>query len=403
MMNVELPVPWSWSIGSVLLEVRHGSLLEAPEKAWVNSEQTDFILAWGNHSVSAQLNQAWPHAQLELNEQTKGKVLPAGTVLSTSGPDGRIIYHAGFHGPEDWLFGEEDREAVFLDSMRECIEKILDDAVKRNLPSIAFPLIGTGVFGLKTALFAGIFFETVATFAKRVDKTMRVVLCVWEQEKVDEIVRRGTQSLAAMIAGGRQLLREAGGHPLVKELRPLVRKQADDMLQERSLVHFAESALATDLAVAAGFFQSSVENLLLPCAPKAPGINLSFGLIRDRLQYIGNWSTRGLPEWFRDRLHFLKGKQVRQAIGRLVKDRNKWAHHESPRDINAIVDDIENLFGPKTMPEPWPDSTASLWVRKFSEGHGLLYGVDWVRGELSWLVPHSRHWISEPLQMPSES
>ena len=24
MMNVELPIPWTWPIGSVLLEVRHG-------------------------------------------------------------------------------------------------------------------------------------------------------------------------------------------------------------------------------------------------------------------------------------------------------------------------------------------------------------------------------------------
>jgi len=93
---------WRWSLGRVGLEVRHGDLLAGEERAWVNSEQTDFILAADGRSLSSQLRALWPQMQAELSAQSKGRVQPAGTILVTSGPQGRLVFHAGFHDPQAW-------------------------------------------------------------------------------------------------------------------------------------------------------------------------------------------------------------------------------------------------------------------------------------------------------------
>lgn len=398
MKSAGSPTPWTWSIGPILLEVRHGSLLEAPERTWVNSEQTDFLLDFGPSSISGQLLRAWPQAQVELNEQTGGRVLPAGTVLKTSGPDGRCIYHAGFHGPQDWLWGKEDRVAVFLDSIRECTEKILTDAVTSEIPEVAFPLIGTGVFGLPVASFVRMFFETVATFGQSAGSPLRVVLYVWEKEQLEEIVRYGTQSLAAMLAGGRRLLKKAGGHSLVRELRPFAREQADEILQERNLLHFAEVALQTDLAVGAEGHGLTVRELLRACAPKAPGIRLSFGLVSDRLKYVTAMPKGGLPKWLKERQRWLGRKLSRKAIARLVADRNSHAHYNQPRPVADMVKDLENLFGPEALPDPWPEKDEGTWIRKFDSAYGLLESVNWIHGKISWLLPSSRMRVSEPYE-----
>ena len=389
------PVPWTWSIGPILLEVRHGSLLEAPEQAWVNSEQTNFILASDN-SISGQLRHVWPEAQKELTEQTGDRDLPSGTVLKTSGPDGRCIYHAGFHAPHDWLWGKEDEVAVFLDYIRECTEKILADAATRKVPEVAFPLIGTGVFKLPVASFVRMFFQTVATFGRNADSPLRVVLCDRNEERLEEIVRYGTQSLAAMLAGGRCLLKKAGGHPLVQELRPFAREQADEILQERNLLQFAEIALQTDLAVGAEGHGLTVSELLRNCSPKAPGIRLSFGLVRDRLQWLVAKPKDGLPKWLKERQRWLGRKLSSKAIARLVADRNNHAHYKKPRPVAEMVEDLENLFGPEALPEPWPEGNEGIWIRKFDSAYGLLESVDWMQKEISWLMPRSRLRVKEP-------
>ena len=100
---------WQWAIGTLELKVRWGDLLKAPERAWVNSEQTDFYLARNSTTISGQIRRLWPQAQAELDLQTQGSSFPAGKVLKTSGPEGRTIFHAGFHEPQDWYNGEDDK------------------------------------------------------------------------------------------------------------------------------------------------------------------------------------------------------------------------------------------------------------------------------------------------------
>jgi len=385
-----------WSIGTLSLEVCQGNLLEAPERAWVNSEQTNFILARGDRSISSQLNAEHPEAQKELYKQVQGKTLRPGTVLETSGPFGRKIYHAGFHEPNQWLklCEDEDEVAFYLETIRECVEKAIMMAIDSKLPDIAFPLIGTGIFKLPVRSFSSMFFETVARIAMQSEANLKIVLYVYSEEDVDKVVGYGTQSLASMIDGGRQLLQPAWGHPLVQILRPKVRAHADELLQERNLLHFAEIALATDLAVLANHFKFTTDDLLESCLQGRTGIKLTFGLIKDRLRHgvklIRKRSDIQVPPWLGDRLELIKSKSFDKVIDNLTRDRNAFAHHRPPRPVDDIVKDIETVFGPDALGEAWPETADGDWIRKFDGVHGLFNGMDKAQGERTWLLPETR-------------
>ena len=49
------PTTWSWAIGPVRIELRRASLLDASERVWVNSEQSDFVLAHSKSTISGSL------------------------------------------------------------------------------------------------------------------------------------------------------------------------------------------------------------------------------------------------------------------------------------------------------------------------------------------------------------
>ena len=142
-----------------------GDLFDAKVDAIVSSEQTDFVLSENPESLSGQIWKRYGDAvQRELDAATKGQVLGAGTVIDTSGgQDFKRIFHAGFHDPDDWpdlpgevrrcdnldrCIGANLREADYFAAIGSCIAQVLDAAVAQKLSSVAFPLIGCGLFGL---------------------------------------------------------------------------------------------------------------------------------------------------------------------------------------------------------------------------------------------------------------
>lgn len=391
-MNQRSPKPWNWSLGAVTLEVRHQNLLNAPEMAWVNSENSAFLMAWNRTTVSGQLNARFPFIQEELLTQTTGAALAPGTCLRTSGPGGRAVFHAGFHHPNDWALGNEDLVAKHASMIRRCVEDILESAANAGIDSVAFPMIGTGAFGLPVPVFARLFFEAVAMFGRRTSRPIKVALCIWEFGELEEVVRYGTQVLGALVGGGRSLLRDAGGHRVVQNLRPLAKSLADEQLQERNLLHFAEIGLMTDLAV---FYdvEGTSPKVLIDSAKDRSAVNLTFGFVRSRIDVLK--VNCSLPDWLSERFELLTRESSRGAIARIVKDRNDHAHNRRPRPVDAIIEDIEMIFGPEALPTTWPDDTASRWIRLFPEGFGLLDGIDTHRRRCSWLIPDLRHRVHE--------
>jgi O-acetyl-ADP-ribose deacetylase (regulator of RNase III) len=393
---------WRWSLGGITLEVRHGDLLAAPERAWVNSEQTDFVLAIGGPSVSAQLAALWPGCQAELDIQTRGAECAPGTVLETSGPEERRIFHAGFHAPRVWAPKGAGEQAGHLEAIRACIDEILDRAVATELDSVAFPLIGTGVFGIAVESFSHVFFEAVALAARRSSVPLQVALVVGPAQEVDTVVRSGTQALAAMVAGGAPLLRPAGGHPLVRVLRGGVRAQRLPELQERALLHFAEVAMMTDLAAVAEAGDLGLE-LLTKSAGERRIVRVTFGLVLDRLHYLGKNLPTGLADRYQQRLEWLVRPLSVAAARRLVDDRNRYAHNASSRAADALVEDVEALFGPEALPDPWPDTPGRLWHRMQDGEHALLDALDRHTHRGTWLAPMRRRRFTEDVQALSPS
>jgi len=139
-----------------------GDLFDADVAAVVNSEQTDFVLSRNPDSISGQIWHRYGDAiQHELNDLARGQILRPGSVLKTSGgKDFNCIFHAGFHEPDPARNTRRMHSSVrrvpirrpqtaeYFELIGSCISQILDEERTDGLASVAFPLIGCGLFGL---------------------------------------------------------------------------------------------------------------------------------------------------------------------------------------------------------------------------------------------------------------
>jgi O-acetyl-ADP-ribose deacetylase (regulator of RNase III) len=147
-----------------------GDLFDAKVDAIVSSEQTDFVLAANRESISGQIwHRYGTSIQQELDTATNGQVLRAGTVLDTSGGNDFVrIFHAGFHEPDDWpgaLGGSQD--ADYFEAIGSCTRQVLELVRAQGLSSVAFPLIGCGLFGLDEKMLVLQFLDAVETLDDR--------------------------------------------------------------------------------------------------------------------------------------------------------------------------------------------------------------------------------------------
>jgi O-acetyl-ADP-ribose deacetylase (regulator of RNase III) len=157
-----------------------GDLLDAKVDAIVSSEQTDFVLAGDLDSISGQIwHRCGDPIQQELDDATKGQVLHPGTILDTSGGKDFVrIFHAGFHEPGDWPDtpgGSQD--ADYFEAIGSCIRQVLDSVIAQRLTSVAFPLIGCGLFGLDEKMLILQFIDAVETLDGHLKKAEN--LSVW--------------------------------------------------------------------------------------------------------------------------------------------------------------------------------------------------------------------------------
>lgn len=102
---------------------------------------------------------------------TKAYQLPAKYVIHTVGP----VWRGGF-----------DNEA---DLLAACYRNCLQLAMQRELGSIAFPCISTGVYGFPKEQAARIAVDTVDDFLRRHDCNIRVLFCCFSEDDA-EIYRR---------------------------------------------------------------------------------------------------------------------------------------------------------------------------------------------------------------------
>ena len=98
---------------------------------------------------------------------TKGHKLPAKFVIHTVGP----VWNGGSYG-----------EAELLAS---CYRRSLELAAERNVESIAFPAISTGIYDYPVKAAAEIAIATVRKFAEKPSSLQRVIFCCFSARDLE--------------------------------------------------------------------------------------------------------------------------------------------------------------------------------------------------------------------------
>ncbi|NEV60362.1 macro domain-containing protein [Thiorhodococcus minor] len=390
-----------WKIGSIDLHLAVADLFDLDVSAIVNSDQTDFYLARNPKTISGQIRRRLGSViQDELDALTQKTILPTGTVLSTGG--GALyerIYHAGFHQPGEWLDSEDvDHEADALNTVIRCVRTILTDP---DLPeSIAFPLLGTGLFGLSPALVAYEFAREILAVGLRGGPRRAVWLAV-RRGTYDQIVDSLIQGLIDHHLGVSPIQDLRLGIGYLDQFNRLHVRSADPRFLAWMLLRYAEllaSYLLARLAIAAG--PAGAVTQLIPI-----GQSLSFGMVRRDTQHLALQlqSAVSLDPWTRHlRTLVLSDMHLHHRLSHLNEDRNRLAHGQPSRTPSEIEADLRAFIAY----ERWSARCEALgnpnvdglepWLRRFAPGHDDTQGAGvetqgllnrWTPNKLEYLLP----------------
>ncbi len=134
------------------VEIREGDLTEMAVDAIVNAANTELVL--GSGVAGAIRAKGGPEIQRECDRH--GPVPIGGAALTGAGSlPARYVIHAA---------GMRPGGAVDEGSLRACTRSALELAAARDLHSLAFPAIGTGVGGFSVQRCAEVMLEEVRRF-----------------------------------------------------------------------------------------------------------------------------------------------------------------------------------------------------------------------------------------------
>ena len=169
-------------INKAVLELTQGDITDQTTDAIVNA--ANVALQMGGGVAGAIRRRGGPAIQEECNRI--GGTHVGGAVITTGGNlAAKYVIHAV--GPRH---GEEHEDAKLKDATLNSL--ILAD--QKNLKSIAFPAISTGIFGFPKDQCATIMLSTTIAYLEGPTKLEKVVYCLYNQ-KTFEIFKRTLQSL----------------------------------------------------------------------------------------------------------------------------------------------------------------------------------------------------------------
>jgi O-acetyl-ADP-ribose deacetylase (regulator of RNase III) len=169
-------------INNTVLELIQGDITDRTTDAIVNAANS--ALQMGGGVAGAIRRKGGPTIQEECNRI--GGTHVGGAVITTGGNlAAKYVIHAV--GPRH---GEEHEDAKLKDATLNSL--ILAD--QKNLKSIAFPAISTGIFGFPKDRCATIMLSTTIAYLEGPTKLEKVVYCLYDQ-KTFEIFKRTLQSL----------------------------------------------------------------------------------------------------------------------------------------------------------------------------------------------------------------
>jgi O-acetyl-ADP-ribose deacetylase (regulator of RNase III) len=334
---------YKWQLGRITFHVTLGDLFAVPAQAIVNSEQTDFVLARNPNTISGQIHRRFGNeVQEQLDAQTNGETMPPGTVLRTHVDGSPVIFHAGFHHPFAWpdSSSKDDAESEHLQLIRSCVRQILSSMNDAGVNSVAFPLLGAGLFGLDPQVVAFGFFSEVLQFALQPsthDQTVWLVLR--ETELFHRSVEAGIEAWIGQL-------------PLAAKWEPLAIKVAyidffEDQLLRRvthpqwaAWMHVRYAELVTGYMLFA--LASTTEGNLKPEAVAGKGRPLTFGTVRIEAARIAKHvASNGKHGW---NSLFARIALQDDLIKRINDDRNDIAHGRTFRPVESIRTDIKSFL-----------------------------------------------------------
>jgi hypothetical protein len=335
----------------VALTLATGDLFGAQVDSIVSSEQTDFILSRDPRSLSGQIWDRYGDAvQQELDAATKGQVLGLGTVIDTSGgEDFKRIFHAGFHEPyyQLKLLGElsdstdpsgslrESRETDYFAAIGSCIRQVLDAAISKELKSVAFPLIGCGLFGLDEKLLVLQFLDVVEEFDNK--------LADGESLDVWLVIRDRTQfdSVAGVLL---DLLIQAGKKLVSVRMKPIgvpILDRFARRLSERTNEEWAKWQLCRYAEIGVEFMCYGLSRASRPAAtPESlfkENLSPTFGIFLERAHELVTKGAMDVRAWGASAFtRVLRDSKSAQALNGVVAQRNHLAHGRKAESLTKI-------------------------------------------------------------------
>ncbi len=173
-------------INNTFLELTQGDITDQTTDAIVNAANTTLQLGGG--VAGAIRRKGGPKIQEQCNEI--GGTHVGGAVITTGGNlKAEYVIHAV--GP---IHGEEHENAKLKDATLNSL--IL--ANNKNLKSIAFPAISTGIFGFPKDRCATIMLSTTIAYLEGPTNLEKVVYCLYDQ-KTFEIFKNTLRSLTSSL------------------------------------------------------------------------------------------------------------------------------------------------------------------------------------------------------------
>lgn len=372
-----------------------GDLFECDVDAIVTSEQTDFVLSSNPTTLSGQVRQRYGRVVTDaLFSQTRGHVLGSGTVIATTGGnDFRKIYHAGFHEPDDWPGTPGGSEfAYYFEAIGCCIDQVLQMAKTEGVRSVAFPLLGCGLFGLDERMLLLQFLDAIENFDRQLSgsESLHVWLVIRERSQFDSVV--GVLMGLLLDYRGRTVTApvEPTGVSILDRFSSRLASRSDEDWMKWQLCRYSEIALE----IMCFGLCLATEPAPEPETLLDEGMPATFGAIREKaLKFAASPPTKASwgAEFFS---RVLLDPSAARALEVINKERNNLAHGRQSLSLGEIQDLVQqavclsewagicrNLGEPDFGSwKPWTYTTPELPMQT-----GLF--ERWQRNAFRYLVP----------------
>ncbi len=181
-------------LGLSQLQLLKGDITKIAVDAIVNAANSSLA---GGGGVDGAIHRAGgPQIMLELDEIRKqiGQCETGSAVATSAGQlPARYVFHAVGPRYRDGQHGEPAQLA-------SCYTKCLDMAVEREVATISFPSISTGIYGYPIEEAADIAVRTVTKWLREHTSPVRIVKLVQFSASDHEVYRRHAQDLRASAA-----------------------------------------------------------------------------------------------------------------------------------------------------------------------------------------------------------